>query len=63
MSPRELNALLIRLGRAEIEFNRAFARDNNADSAEAIGASLRRTGLTLELINLAVERAMAGGVE
>lgn len=67
MSPRELNALLIRLGRAEIELKQIpvipYAERTTENLAPLRAALVKKLVLEGDLLALAVERALAGGVE
>lgn len=67
MSPRELDALMIRLGRAEIEFKRIpaipYLERTDENLAPLRAAHLKKLVLEGDLLAEAVERALAGGVE
>ena len=67
MSPRELDALLIRLGRAEIDLSRIpvipYAERTTENLAPRRAAHLKKLVLEGDLLAEAVKRAHAGGVE
>lgn len=67
MNSRELDALLIRLGRAEIELKRIpiipYAERTTENLAPRRAALVKKLVLEGDLLALAVERALAGGVE
>lgn len=67
MTARELDALLIRLGRAEIELSRIpvvpYLERTTENLAPHRAALIKKLALEGDLLALAVERALAGGVE
>ena len=69
MSPqqRELDALMIKLGRAEIDLNRIPVipyAERTRENVRPVGDALaHRAGVLADLTAIAVARALAGGVE